>query len=336
MNSFESFKNAYLAILIESSLHEFSKGSKIPYIKKPLYLPKIKTEFKNALKNCHWIKDDEKINFLYLENNIINESPGSMEYPGTLCDKIFSIENYKNLSNDEVLTYIDKDWKYFNELKNHGKMIKIFKFDFSNENDIRQNFHMLNLDKNTLNEFVNEFLKNQDSNGSFIPLGFDMVVFIFNTKNYSKKTILHEFTHYIQHLLNVEKINVKGNINIKKIKFLNLSKNNVDIIIDILKNEDEIIPYINEFCEDVMNVYKEYYKNKNNKLQFGNNIFIEYFINTLLNSNNIIKEKLFKMYKKCSADLTPLYVTLCCFVYEIDLEKVKQILFKENNWKNQY
>ena len=334
MIKFKNYVNAYLAILMESSLHEFNKGNKIPYIKKPLYLPKMKAEFKNALKNSHWIKDNEKINFLYLENNVINESPGSIEYPGTLCDKIFSIENYKNLSNDEVLTYINKDWKYFHELKNHGKTIKIFKFDFSNENDIRENFHILNLDKNTLNEYVNEFLKNQDSNGAFIPLGFDMALFIFNTKNYSKKTILHEFTHYIQHLLNVEKANVKKNIDIEKIKFLKLSKNNIDTIIDILKNEYEIIPYVNEFCEDVMNVYNKYYKNKNNELQFGNNIFIEYFINKLLNSNNIIKENLFKMYKECSADLTPLYITLCCFIYEIDLEKVKHILFKENVWKN--
>lgn len=333
MNSFESFKNAYLAILFESSLHEFNKGNKTPYIKKSLYSPKIKNEFKKAFKNIHWINDNENINFLYLENAVINESPGSIEYPGTLCDKIFNIENYKNLSNDEVLSYIDKDWKYFNELKEHGKLIKIFKFDFSNEDDIRQKFHMLNLDGNTLNEFVNENLKNQDSNGSFMPLGFDMVIFTFNTKKYSKKTILHEFTHYLQYLLNVEKINVKENIDVKKMNFLNLSKNNVDIIINILKNEDEIIPYINEFCEDIMNVYKEYYQNKTDELRFGNNIFIEFFINTLLNSDNVNEEKLFKMYKKCFTDLTPLYVTLCCFIYEIDLEKVKHILFKEKVWK---
>lgn len=40
------------------------------------------------------------------------------------------------------------------------------------------------------------------------------------------------------------------------------------------------------------------------------------------------------MYKECSEDLTPLYITLCCFIYEIDLERMKHILFKENIWKN--
>lgn len=79
-----------------------------------------------------------------------------------------------------------------------------------------------------------------------------------------------------------------------------------------------------------MNVYNKYYKNKNNELQFGNNIFIEYFIKTLLNSNNIIKENLFKMYKECSADLTPLYVFTCCMVFNVNkneiLNKIKEEL----------
>ena len=79
-----------------------------------------------------------------------------------------------------------------------------------------------------------------------------------------------------------------------------------------------------------MNVYNKYYKNKNNELQFGNNIFIEYFINTLLNSNNIIKENLFKMYKEYSTDLTPLYVFICCMIFNVNkneiLNKIKEEL----------
>ena len=33
MIKFKNYVNAYLAILMESSLHEFNKGNNIPYIK---------------------------------------------------------------------------------------------------------------------------------------------------------------------------------------------------------------------------------------------------------------------------------------------------------------
>ena len=310
MNDFEKFKNTYLAILFESSLHEFNKGNKNPYIKEKLYSPKTKNEFKKALKNITWVYDNDDLDLLYVEN-VINEAPGSLDYPGTLCDKILSIENYKNLTNNEVLSYIDQNWKYYNELKEKGKTIKIFKFDFSDKNSIKENFHILNLDKNILNEFINEYLNNLDAYGSFIPLGLDIMIFSFNIKKYTKKTILHEFTHYLQHILNVEKVSVKDNLNKTKLEFLNLSEKQYIDILNILQDEDEIIPYVNEFCEDVMNIFKEYQK-INQNLQWENNIFIEYFINTLLNSENIKQEKLFKLYKKICKDLTPLYIVLGC------------------------
>lgn len=329
MNEFKKFENAYLAILFESSLHEFKKGNKNPFIKKPLYSPKTKNEFKKALKNIKWIYDNEVIKLLYNED-IINESPGSIDYPGTLCDEILFSKNYKNMTNEEVLSFINKNWKYYNELKNSGKLIKIFKFDFSDKNDIRRNFHILNLDEEILNEFINEYFENSNSNGSFMPLGNDIVIFSFNTKNYSKKTILHEFTHYLQYILNVEKINAKNSLNLKKLNFLNLSKEDNKIIINILNDENEVIPYINEFCEDVMNVFKEYIKKFKN-VEWSNT-FIEFFIKTLLNSEDIRNEEFFKIYQKINNDLTPLYVTLGCFIYNIDLERIKHILYEENKW----
>lgn len=329
MNDFEKFKNTYLAILFESSFHEFEKGNPIPYIKKPLYFPKRRYEFIKALKNAKWIYDNENIKFLYTEN-IITEAPGSIDYPGTLCDKIISLKNSKVLTNKEVLSYINEDWKYYNELKEKGHSIKIFKFNFSNKEEMNKNFNIPNLDENTKEMYVNEFLKNKNSKGSYFKF-LNFSIFAFNI-NYTKKTILHEFTHYLQDILNVEKIKVKENLDKNKLKFLNLSDENLSVILEILKNGDEIIPYINEFCENVMNVFKEYQKLDKN-LKWEDNSFIKYFIDVLLNSNNIKNEKFFNIYKKINdEDILPLYVVIGCFIYEIDLEKIKRIMYEENKY----
>ena len=100
-------------------------------------------------------------------------------------------------------------------------------------------------------------------------------------------------------------------------------------MINILNDENEIIPYVNEFCEDVMNVFKEY--QKINSIEWSNSFF-DFFIKTLLNSNDIYNEELLKVYKKVTNDLTPLYVTLGCFTYNIDIERIKHILYEENKW----
>ena len=330
IKEFETFKNAYLAILFESAL-KMMETNPCPMVTEEdiLYAPKTKNEFIKALKNVEWIYDNEKIDLLYNEN-IIYEAPGSMDYPGTLCDKIMSCKNFEKLLNNEVISYINKDWKYYNELNKKGKTITIFKFEFSDINDIKEKFCLPGLNENLKELYVSKFLNNSNAFGCIIKF-IDLYVFCFNINLYTKKTILHEFTHYLQHILNVEIVKIKDDLDNDKLKFLNLTNNDLKIIIDCLKNRREIIPYVNEFCETVMDVFKEYQKLKKD-LEWSNT-FIEYFIKVLLNSEDIRNEELFKIYKKVSNnDMLPLYIALGCFIFEIDLNRIKKIMFEENKW----
>ena len=71
IKEFETFKNAYLAILFESAL-KMMETNPCPMVTEEdiLYAPKTKNEFIKALKNVEWIYDNEKIDLLYNENII--------------------------------------------------------------------------------------------------------------------------------------------------------------------------------------------------------------------------------------------------------------------------
>jgi stage III sporulation protein AD len=182
--------------------------------------------------------------------------------------------------------------------------------------------------KDILDIALEIFLNNKNANGASLYYN-DLCTLIFNTQKYTKKIILHEFTHYIQNLLNVETVKVKRNFDKNKLSFLNLSNNDLNVVIKILKDKNEIIPYINEFCEDIMNVFKEYQK-INEGLEWSNT-FIEYFLKMILNSQNLKDEKLFKLYKHITNnDLLPLYIVIGCYIFDIQWKRIEYILYVKN------
>lgn len=324
-NEFQTFLKVYEELIFESLKHNI-KSNPIPNISKEnlIYKPKVKNEIIKALNNINWFYDNEDIKFLYTEN-IILESPGSIEYPGSLCDQILNSKNNQTFTNNQICSFINEDWKYYKKLLKFGKSIKILKFDFGDVNEIQEIFKN---DEDILNIALEIFLNNKNANGASLYYN-DLCTLIFNIKKYTKKTILHEFTHYIQNLLNVETVKVKKNLDKNKLSFLNLSNDDLSVVIEILKDKNEIIPYVNEFCEDIMNVFKEYQK-INEGLEWSNT-FIEYFLKMILNSQNLKDEKLFKLYKHITNnDLLPLYIVIGCNIFDIQWKRIEHILYVKN------
>lgn len=330
MTEFEKFKNIYTYLIMETTFQSFAHN-KIPSVGKNniLYRPKTINEFIKSFKNIKWIYENDNINLLYTEE-VINEAPGSIDYPGTLCDEILNVKNGKVFNYTEISSYINNTWKYYDILIDNFIPIKVLKFDFSKLNDSINSYDNILIDfkdKKILNK-LKEFEKNKNAVGGFQYFD-DICLFIFNTNRLlKKKTILHEFTHYIQRILDVEKIKTNKIKDREKLKFLKLDNTSLNDLILMLSNEDEIIPFVNEFCEDVYNVFKEY-KKLNKDLEWTND-FIEYFVSTILNSEDLYNEKLVNIYLKVNEDLTPMFIIIGCYEYGIDWEKIKHIMYVEN------
>ena len=60
------------------------------------------------------------------------------------------------------------------------------------------------------------------------------------------------------------------------------------------------------------------------------NIFIEFLQKSFVNNSDIYKSELFKKYVKITNDLTPLYVFICCMLFNVNkkeiLNKIKEEL----------
>ena len=92
--------------------------------------------------------------------------------------------------------------------------------------------------------------------------------------------------------------------------------------LDVNKDEDEIIPFINEFCSSVIDLYKKFYQNKDRL------VFFHFILDNILVKTNI-DEDFFTNYRQVSTDLLPLYVFIACWVYDIEYKKFELCLKKD-------
>ena len=198
------------------------------------------------------------------DDKIINEAHDDANFSSRLINKIFNSQNFDKLENFEIYKKNLKDIKQI--------PIYIFKFDFSNPDEIINifnSFHIeFSLKNGSLDEKINhekEKFKSlyQTCNGIFIGLG-SCAFLMFNINNFSKSTIQHEMIHYIQYTSNKDDNEIEFNENVD-IPELQLNNEQLKYLFNYKEFEAHIkVDLINQLTE----LYYKKYKNKFDKKQF--------------------------------------------------------------------
>lgn len=312
MNELKKFLDVYASILFESQQGDVISSKNM--ISKPLNEQDLK-ELIDTMILVNPDKDD--IEILYDPNNLLNESKNYSD----ILVAILNSKSGKIFNKERIISLVNKKWYLF---KNFLKVVHpfyVFKFNFLNKEDVKNVFKTyVTADDEILNYYGERFVNNSgDSNGVYLHSNNFKVICLNTNKQINLSLIIHEFTHYIQDILNYEKVKFRKNVKFddNKISFLNLNNDELNILNECF-TENEIMPYINEFIEYLIKIFNEY----NKKLIVSPEIFIEFTLKSLLNEK-IYESELFENYQKLTNDLIPLYIFICCMVFNV---KKKMIL----------
>lgn len=216
---------------------------------------------------------------------------------------------------------MNKKWKLFKKFIPYIKPFYVFKFDFSNEEEIKRVYKTyIAADEDVLDfyskKFVNTF---KNSNGVYLHSNDFKAICLNTSKTINVSLIIHEFTHYIQDVFNYENIKFDDEFlfDENKISFLNLNKEELNILHQIFV-ENEIMSHINEFIEYLIIILKDYKKH----IKIDLDIFIEFLQKSFVNNSHIYQSELFKKYIKITNDLAPLYVFICCMVFNVNKNEI--------------
>ena len=216
---------------------------------------------------------------------------------------------------------LNKKWKLFKKFIPYIKPFYVFKFDFSNEEEIKRVYKTyIAADEDVLDfyskKFVNTF---KNSNGVYLHSNDFKAICLNTSKTINVSLIIHEFTHYIQDVFNYENIKFDDEFlfDENKISFLNLNKEELNILHQIFV-ENEIMSHINEFIEYLIIILKDYKKH----IKIDLDIFIEFLQKSFVNNSHIYQSELFKKYIKITNDLAPLYVFICCMVFNVNKNEI--------------
>lgn len=326
MNDFEKYINTYLKLLFESKKFDIISDDNL--ITKPMDAD----DLKNILKNMIIVNNNASKSLYFPQfNNIIHES---RDFEDILI-KISNVQEKKIFTKEEILSSMNVNWKYFKQFQRKVEPFYVFKFSFSNDSEIKkfyQQFFILSDEEMEVN--INAWKKQtKNAHGVYIKhLSFRAIC--LNTLNkFQFYTIVHEFTHYLQDVLNIEKSSTQKQnyFDINKIKFLNLSNENNQLLKTIFINQknSEINSYVNECIYVLKEIFKRYKRNVQIK-NLQKDYFIEYVIKSLT-SKNIHKSEIFQNYQILCDDLLPLYVFICVLIFNINKRKTLNKLSYELN-----
>lgn len=313
MFKFKNYVNAYVSILFESQQHDVISSNNM--ISKPLSEHDLK-KLIDTMILVNPSKDNIKIlydpeNYDYILTSILNSESG----------QIFNKSKIKSLLN--------KKWNLYKKFIPYIKPFYVFKFNFSNKEEIKRVYKIyIAADEDILDFYSKKFVNNSgNSNGVYLHSNDFKAICLNTNKPINISLIIHEFTHYIHDVFNYENVEFDDEFlfDENKISFLNLNKEELNILHEIFI-EDEIMPYINEFIEHLIVIINDYKKH----IKVDLNIFIEFLQKSFVNNSDIYKSELFKKYVKITNDLTPLYVFICCMVFNVNkkeiLNKIKEEL----------
>lgn len=251
MFKFKNYVNAYVSILFESQQHDVISSNNM--ISKPLSEHDLK-KLIDTMILVNPSKDNIKIlydpeNYDYILTSILNSESG----------QIFNKSKIKSLLN--------KKWNLYKKFIPYIKPFYVFKFNFSNEEEIKRVYKTyIAADEDILDFYSKKFINNSgNSNGVYLHSNDFKAICLNTNKPINISLIVHEFTHYIQDVFNYENVEFDDEFlfDENKISFLNLNKEELNVLHEIFI-EDEIMPYLNEFIEYLIVIkyknYKQLYK----------------------------------------------------------------------------
>lgn len=318
-NDLKRFINVYASILFES------KQNDVISIKNMISYPLNEDDLKELFDTLILVNPEkDKIKILYDPNDILNESKN-------YSDILVAILNSKSgtiFNESKIIQLVDKKWKYFKKISKVVKPFYVFKFDFLNKDEIKKILKTyIAADNDILDYYSKKFIDDSgNSSGVYLHSDSFKAICLNSGKNINIALIIHEFTHYLQDIIkNYEHVKFENDFvfDERKIKFLKLNDNELNIIYDCFA-EDEIMPYINEFISYLIEIVKEY----KNELSISNKIFIDFIQKTLI-SSKIYDSSFFKMYCNKTDDMIPLYMFICCMVFNIRKNKILKKIEEE-------
>lgn len=308
------------------------------------------------------IKGKHKMNNLILQyfNNIFFEEITTTITADELIQLLFnSIEN-NNLITEEIkkiITLPDQLLSLFEEnLKEPNKLVKISGsdiFDCFNDHTIfktenlpdviisKFNFNSFESIKKFIQMLTNELeltekqiyilslihLKLKSANGIFTNFNnlLNANLLLFNSETFTKRTIEHELTHYLQTYCKygLSKIKINKLLNYAKFSYLNLNESEIKFLIQTIFNKKEFIPTVDNLIDNINKIYLKYFKDNETELDF-----ILRF-KKIFNSKNrelIFNSDIFKVWQDEKYSLIPIY--LYCILPDISSKNAAKINFQ--------
>ena len=158
--------------------------------------------------------------------------------------------------------------------------------------------NMLKLTLNSVNGLFTNFNKLINAN-----------LLLFNSTKFTRRTIEHELTHYLQKYtkFGLHNTRFQTTFDYSKLAYLNLSETEIQFIIKKIYNKTEFIPTIDNMISILNEIYKIYFKNQMSELEF-----IKYFQKIMCSKNNkiIFESDILKYWKQLNFPLVSLYLYL--------------------------
>jgi len=326
MKELEQYIKSYMNILMESWKNDVLSDKNM--ISKPLTL----NQLESLIASTEFIDpDNDDIDILYDPDDITLFSES--RYFHDIIDLILDAKNGEIFRDERILMFIDRRWKFFDRLKANVKPFYVFKFDFD-DIDVLTGIiktYMYALDDDTARSYAKKWMTRSDQSAAayVYSSGVDFKAFFINTKNgVSKSTVIHEFTHYLQDVLDIYKIDDSPiDVDESKLKFLGMSDEELKSLKKILV-DDEIWPYANELIGVLAHVYAEC-KAKIKPMRLSSSMFIEYAIRTLTSEDLFDSDLYAAVQKHQPESADALYVFVACIIFNIKKAEIIESLKEE-------
>ncbi len=281
-------------------------------------------KYENFYKNIVKIFNSDNIACIFDNTNIINEQQHPEVKYG---QKIISlIDNYSYLTIlkfNDLIKYIPKNWKYYDNLlnTNNKKDIFIFKTDFTKPKFLFHLFEKLGYVKYPFSQSYENILKNDFivnvgiCDGACIFLQNVSIMFL-NTSSYNKTIISHELTHYFQDILEINLLDADFNYDTILNRTLQLNEEEFKYVF----SEKEFFThiYVDLYQQLKKIFFKHYYLgNKNLKTDFKK--YINYIKDEIINDPlHIFDSEFGKIYLKEVSNFSPLAILSAIYILNKD------------------
>jgi hypothetical protein len=191
----------------------------------------------------------------------------------------------------------------------------VYAFDFSSIDEWKQFILTLSGELNLTDKqlFALNILKFTLNSVNGLFTNFNKLInanlLLFNSTKFTRRTIEHELTHYLQKYtkFGLHNTHFQTTFDYSKLAYLNLSETEIQFLIKKIYNKTEFIPTIDNMISILNEIYKIYFKNQMSELEF-----VKYFQQIMCSKNNkiIFDSDIFKYWKQLNFPLVSLYLYL--------------------------